>query len=435
MASNAGVSQQLPRKPKCVWPAIVLTVIFICLTILASPHFVEKVFLLDRRHNLRPIVYGLETVLAAVSVTIFLRRGCINSRFRKIFPTNRQFVISVGLVILSLGIGGAATEGLARAFRLPFRAKWKPSESPLARFDAELGWSYITNQTVVQEFGSDHRKIAMTFDDLGCRIRKSGEYADRSAATALFVGDSYTFGHGVDYEESFVGRLAAMPGFPFQVVNLGVQAYGTDQALLFLERQFRKFNTKLVVYTFTNMQIGRNEVYDRRIQYPDGLFLGTKPRFALKPDGSLYLAARPVEYKDYSYFRLWAALQIMQLRLGPPPSIRLTRAIIEQMKTFVESNGARFVVVDWYDDAKFPWGLDVDLIRVGANAPTGWSDWTIPGDPHPDARGHLSAAEYIASQLQERQWWKDQAHLKLAASKPEDTDQSVPHSLGAGVLR
>jgi hypothetical protein len=186
-----------------------------------------------------------------------------------------------------------------------------------------------------------------------------------------------------------------------QVVNLGVQAYGTDQTLLLLKRQFDKFNTKLVVFTFTSMQLARNELYDRRVQFPAGLFLGTKPLFALHRDGSLYLAKAPVEFKDYRYSHLWAAFQVFELRHARP-NLPLTRALIKEMKDFVEAHGARFVVVDWFNDKDFPWGLDLDVIRVAANAPPDWDKWVIPVDTHPDAHGNLFAAEWIAKELQPR---------------------------------
>lgn len=334
-----------------------------------------------------------------IVLTIF-RRKKVNLQFRAVFPTTRQLTVTVTAVVLSLVFAVILAEGLARVLQLPFKPKWAPSENPLARFDPELGWSYIPSKSVTQQFGADHRDIPMYFDDLGCRVPASGYHADRSAPTALFVGDSFTFGHGVTYEESFVGRLANRADFPLQVVNLGVQAYGTDQSLLLLKRQFRKFNTKVVVLTFTTPQIGRNEVYDRRLQFPDGLFLGTKPMFALNSDDSLYLASHPVELKDHSYSHLWAALKIVELRLGPPPGIRLTRALINDMKSFVESNGAKFVVVDWYADEAFPWGLDVDVVYASANPPTGWDAWTIPGDGHPDPRAHLYVSELIAKKVQ-----------------------------------
>jgi hypothetical protein len=203
----------------------------------------------------------------------------------------------------------------------------------------------------------------------------------------------------VQYEESFVGRLALMPDFPLSVVNRGVQAYGTDQSLLLLKRQFKKFNTKLVVYTFTSGEIIRNEIYDRRIQQPHGVFVGTKPTFALRPDGSLYLAKPAVDFKNFSYSHLWAMFQMFELRYGPKPDVRLTRALIKEMRDFVESQGAKFVVLDWYDDKDFPWGLDVHVIRITASAPPEFDDWTIPGEAHPDSRAHLYVADLVAKEL------------------------------------
>lgn len=394
-------AESQPQRADSSWPAVAVALLFLGLALLVSPYSIDKVVALHRwRATAHLIAYCLQLSLGTMMILALVRRKKVNHRFRAAFPTDRQFAITATAVILSLVFAVILSEALARAFQLPFKPKWAPSENPLAKFDPELGWSYVPNKSVTQQFGVDHREIPMYFDDLGCRVPASGYHADRSAPTALFVGDSFTFGHGVTYEESFVGRLANRPDFPFQAVNLGVQAYGTDQSLLLLKRQFKKFNTKLVVFTFTTPQIGRNEVYDRRLQFPDGLFLGTKPMFALDSDDSLHLVSHPVELKDYSYSHLWAALKIVRLRVGPPPGVRLTRALIEEMKSFVESNGAKFIVVDWYADEAFPWGLDVDAVYASANPPKEWDDWTIPGDGHPDARAHLYVSELIAKEIQ-----------------------------------
>ncbi len=400
MASDPERAQTSTSQSRAsAWPALILAAVLLSFTILSWPHFVEKIVLLDtRRGDLRPAVYAVDMLFGALTLGTVLGRKWVNLQFHRIFPTRRQFGIAALMVIFSFVVSVFVAEGVARVLHFPFRPKWAPSETPLARFDSELGWSYIPDQSVTQEFGADHRKVTMYFDDLGCRVAKAGDRADRQVPTALFVGDSYTFGHGVTYEESFVGRVAKAQGVPLQVVNLGVQAYGTDQSLLLLKRQFKKFNTKLVVYTFTTTQIDRNEVYDRRIQLPNGLFLGTKPIFGLRRDGALYLAKAPVEFKDYSYSHLWAAIKILELR-HTRPNVRLTRALIEEMKDFVEANGAKFVVVDWFDDKDFPWGLAVDVIRVGAGAPAEWSEWIISGDSHPDPRAHLYASEVIAKEL------------------------------------
>jgi hypothetical protein len=403
---NEGSHSAIPA-----WPAVALALVLLGLGALISPHFIEKLVALHRwRHDERLVAYSCQAVLGILALATLFKRKSVNSRFHKIFPTSREFSIAVLTVALSLAFSLIVAEGAARLLHFPFSAKWVPSETPLARFDSELGWSYIPNQTVTQEFGTDHRKITMYFDDLGCRVKKpentqaqnahtDKDHPDRTAPTALLVGDSLTFGHGVTYEESFAGRLAARSDFPFHVVNLGVQAYGTDQTLLLLKRQFKKFNTRLVVYTFSENQIARNEVSDRRIQFPDVMFVGTKPMFALKPDGSLSLVKRPLEFKDVSYSHLWAAFLVFEARRGPPPSIDLTRAIIKEMKDFSEANGARFIVVDWDGEDDFPWGLDLDLIRVRGNPPAGLDDWIIPGETHPDPRAHRYVADLIATEV------------------------------------
>jgi hypothetical protein len=363
-----------------------------------------------RLGDMRPVAYALQVVLGALALGTVLGRKWVSSRFHRIFPSGRELVYAVIAIVLCLGCLGIAGEGLGRLLNLPFRPKWIVGSQPMSRFDPELEYTYIPNLSVTQAFGSQHRKVPMYFDDLGRRIREPGDRANPSAPTALFVGCSYTFGHGVTYDESFVGQLALMPDIPLQMANFGVQGQGTDQALLMLKRQFKKFNTKVVVYTFIPPYIRHNGIYDPRVENPRNAFLGTKPLFALRPDGSLYLAKKPVEFKDYSYSHLWAVFQVLKARWGPLDSFRLTRALVKEMKRFTESNGAKFVLVNWYKGSDYergeysagmPWGPDLEqnIVRVGKNPVPGWSDWVIPGDYHPDPRQHRYVAGLLAQKL------------------------------------
>jgi hypothetical protein len=394
-----------------VWPAITLALVFLSLSILFWPPLLERMVSLNwRAGDMRPAAYGLHAVFGALALGTALGRKWVSSRFYGIFHSGREFFYAVIAIVLCFGCLGIAGEGVARLLNLPFRPKWAVASLPMTRFDPELGYTYIPNLSVTQEFGSQRREIPMYFDDLGRRIREPGDRANPSAPTALFVGCSYTFGHGVMYDESFVGRLALMPDIPLQMVDFGVQGQGTDQALLMLKRQFKKFNTKVVVYTFIPPYIRHNGLYDTRVTSPRDKVYGTKPLFALRPDGSLYLAKSPVEIKDYSYSHVWAAFQILKARWGPVDSFRLTRALVKEMKQFAESNGAKFVVVDWYKGSEYergeysagmPWGPDLqqNVIRIGPNPVPGWSDWTIAGDWHPDPRQHRYVAELLAQRF------------------------------------
>jgi hypothetical protein len=410
------------RAPSAL-PAAGASFFLLSLAVLVWPSILQRFVSLDWRiGNLRLPAAGVAILLGMLSAAVFVRRDRINRQFRRATASKKQFAIAGTMVLLSLICGAAFLEGALRVLKLPFPAEASPVTGPtsdvdaegmsLARFDSELGWSYWPNRTVIQEIGDAHRKIPLYFDDLGMRTRAPGVNADRSAPSVLVVDASYAFGHGVTYEESFVGQLAATPGFPWQVVDLSVEGYGPDQSFLLLKRHFNTFNTKVVVFNWTESQwlIDAVGLYDLRIRHPHSRFLGTKPLFQLKPDGSLYLAKKPVEYRNYGFSRLWACLQILYQRWGPKPSVRLTKALIAAMKEYTESHGARFMVIDWdqrapgtpklvWDQGKFPWGLDVDVIRPGAHPPAGWLTWFIPGDGHPDVRAHRYVAELLAREI------------------------------------
>ncbi len=405
-AVDCGPRGNPPRLPGKVLPAI-----FFCLSVLTCPPILETFVSLDwRLGNMRPGAYALEGAWISLAFASLLARRRVNCLFAKVFRTTKNFVFAAVAVSLSLLLSLVAAEIILRLLHLPFQQKWPVSENAMARFDPELGWSYIPNQSVIQAFGSEGRKVAMYFDRGGHRVQKPGMEPESTVPTVLFMGDSYTFGHGLPYEETFVGRLASMSGFPFQVVDLGVQAYGTDQALLYLKREFKKFNTRVVVYSFIPLHVDRNAIYDVRVFHPRTHFLGTKPQFAIQHDGKVYLKKSPVKFEDLCYSRLWACVQIALARYGPKPSTDLTRALVMEMKHCVESNGGVFFVLNWDQgrssrfvtgDVVFQ-GLNLNLIEAGANAPRGWNTWRIKGDGHPDARAHLYVAELIYRELKKR---------------------------------
>jgi hypothetical protein len=45
-------------------------------------------------------------------------------------------------------------------------------------------------------------------------------------------------------------------------------------------------------------------------------------------------------------------------------------------------------------------GMDLDVIDTGVSPPSGWSDWIIPVDNHPDARVHSCVAQLVSRELE-----------------------------------
>lgn len=200
-------------------------------------------------------------------------------------------------------------------------------------------------------------------------------------------------GHGLTYEESFVGAFDALKEVPYQIVNLGVQGYGSDQALLALKKFLAKFNTKIVIYTFIEDHILRNGNFDRRLLIPTARFLGTKPKFALNNNKELYIERTPMLYKEYVNSFLF---DFIKKRIGtalgsfPPYPEELTKSIIREMKKYSNDHGAHFVVLNWrwnrddyvalFDD------LDVDVIDTMEEAPDDWEKRRLDEGVHPNKK-------------------------------------------------
>ena len=96
------------------------------------------------------------------------------------------------------------------------------------------------------------------------------------------VGDSFTFGEEVRYEETYGAYLEQMLGARFRVLNFGVPGYGLDQMYLRYQRDVRAWKPKIVILGFIAHDLVRTLWV-----YP---FLGnhawdfpfSAPRFALR---------------------------------------------------------------------------------------------------------------------------------------------------------
>ncbi len=393
-------------------PAIVIGLGFLCLALLAWPAILGKFISLDwKLGNLRPVAYAMCALLVACGVVFVSARRWISARYAEAFPSNKHLAFALITMLVSVAFTFLAAEIVLRVADQPFKKRWNFLWGDVMQFEPDCGWSHFPNRSVPRKVGSN--EVPQYFDQMGSRVGGPAERHDPAVPTVMFVGDSFTFGQGLAYEDTFVGKIGLELAPALQTVNLGVTGYGTDQSLLTLKRDLKKFNTKIVVYTFIYNHVDRNSVNDWRLFHPSTRVVGTKPMFALKRDGVLYLKDRAVPVDDYSYSRVWACLQIAATRWGPKPGLDVTRALVREMKVYSEANGAKFVIVYW--DQGHSWdggprylmpggspfsGMDLDVIDAGASPPSGWSDWIIPVDNHPDARAHSYVAQIVSRELQ-----------------------------------
>lgn len=72
--------------------------------------------------------------------------------------------------------------------------------------------------------------------------------------TLVFLGDSVTFGHGVNIEDRFDTLLAGLlqdAGLSYRLINTGVNAWGTLQETRYLRDHFEQLDPDILVITFT----------------------------------------------------------------------------------------------------------------------------------------------------------------------------------------
>lgn len=370
-----------------------------------------------------PLLQGLRLMAALGAALLLVRRRRLAATLGP--PRPLQVLGSVALACLSAALALAVVELAFRLASFPFTGSWAPSETALARFDPALGWSYIPDRHSRRTYGTDPRPVTTYFDTLGIRVGSPDHAWSWDAPSVLFIGDSFTMGHGVNYEETFPARAEAVAGRRFQAVNLGVEGYGTDQALLSLERFIDRFRTRAVVYTYIADHVRRNDNADRRLLYPDGNWPGSKPLFGIRPDGGAYLKRRPVKVGDVRTLRLVQAAELVWARWGPRPDPRLTTALVRQLKRLCDARGIPLLVVYW-SFAPDPEGLrplqgtGVDLLDLTRDAPPEWPTWVIPGDWHPSALAHDRVGYLVARRLAEARVVElpDTARLRSTPAAP-----------------
>lgn len=135
---------------------------------------------------------------------------------------------------------------------------------PDARLGARLKPGF-TDTVVTTEFSS-----TWSINEDGYRGPRAGARADgESRLRIVALGDSFTFGYGVEEEQAWPRRLEALlnagEGAPrVEVVNLGVGGYGTWEEARYLEKEREHLAPGLALVAF---YVG-NDPLDNRRWYP-----------------------------------------------------------------------------------------------------------------------------------------------------------------------
>ena len=126
------------------------------------------------------------------------------------------------LLVISLSAALALAEGVVRLI-----APQQPSWLDVFRRHPVLPYALQPNVERHIDTGESAWSVYTDADGFRCSGKKVTTPPE--AQVVLVLGDSFTFGLGVDYEETFAGVLQSSLGSAFRVVNAGVEGYGPRQ--------------------------------------------------------------------------------------------------------------------------------------------------------------------------------------------------------------
>lgn len=210
-------------------------------------------------------------------------------------------------------------------------------------YDETLGWDLVPD--------TEDRHRSSEFD-VSIRINAQGLRSDRELALepspdtkrVVVIGDSFSFGHGVEASEAFPALLDEQLE-AVEVINLAVTGYGTDQQLLRLIEQGLDWRPDVVLLALFEGNVFRN-VREHYLGYP-------KPRFELDGD-ALELVNVPVPRSapdpgPLSRSRLWQLFgergRDLLEHLGYGEAWPVTDAILARLDEVCRQADARLVVV------------------------------------------------------------------------------------------
>ena len=107
------------------------------------------------------------------------------------------------------------------------------------RYDEEIGWFPIENSSK-QYTGT--RLIHVQHNQSGFR---DIEHGPKKKKRMVFLGDSFVWGYDVEYGERFTELLQErLPDW--EIINMGISGYSTDQELLLIEKWFDNYKPDIV---------------------------------------------------------------------------------------------------------------------------------------------------------------------------------------------
>lgn len=374
-----------------------------CITVLAW----MGVLLAATHRSHPPVVLGryswnyayLLGLLVGVAATLSLVKS---SWYLKLYQTKTGILVSAISLLVSIGV-------VELVLRLV---------DPLGISYYELAGNYVRDKLADDQLVFRHKpswetsygRVRVTYNERGLRDRPilpKGEDEYR----VLALGDSVTFGWGVDQEKTFVARLEPLlQGSlhrPVRVINSGVGGYNTVQELTYFKQEGGTLQPDLVMLTYV-----QNDIEVER--KPFDPWAQSSPWGKPFPDmletmmGKLWLYR--LVYHTYNH-----ALPKPQAGPAPSPSQETTgwrqsMAALRELADMCEERKISFIIFFERLDPRDNTLLLEDVVRHAKGVPVrDMAPWfaglniashvNSKVDGHPNAEGHRVMAEHMAEDI------------------------------------
>lgn len=338
----------------------------------------------------------------------------------------------LSLLLVGCGVGFLLIEATYRLVDpFPYYPPWQTNlteHGNLSQYDPELGWKGVPNAREL--FVSHNAKVWLEHNGLGFRDIAAEERSPDKPAV-VFLGDSFTWGFEVEFEDMFVNLIRReLAGF--EVFNLAHRGYGTDQALLTFRRWHDARPLERVVLMFSE-----NDPEENNSDYE---YSKPKPKFEVVDD-ELVLSGVPVphsedwrssradreerkNFKEYAAYLAYRShfLHDLSHRVKglfeedvvasvDDEDLELTRRILRALRDEVAARGGRLAVVAIPSKLEFmsidgylPYQhrlrtlcaeLEIEYLDLGPALDRPWLGTYYRAGMHWNRRGHAVAAAAI----------------------------------------
>jgi hypothetical protein len=304
-----------------------------------------------------------------------------------------------------------------------------PGDRPVGEYpeqDLRFGWTLPPDTAYEHVSPTGSQEFLVTYIINGAGFRDEREFTcDSSRVTIAFLGDSFTFGYGVEGDETFA-RLIEQQLAGTRSYNFGVPGYGIDQMYLTLRHYGKELRPRLVLLALIRDDMTRSlsayrirdSLFAQRLAGTRGWL--SKPLFGIRDDSLTILTEADRPNRLFRFIRDrsrilegWRrATDRLDMRYPVSARWKLNQRLLEATRDLTAELGADFLVVRIPELREIESGpspiplfqrkfeeMGIHYLDLGEALPERPDTLFYPKDGHLNVRGHRFAADRILEYL------------------------------------